>query len=401
MYIRRPDAPEPVSEPVAPAEESTLISNPYAAQQTPAPVSALPPAPPPARSPVAPPPPPPPVPPAMPAPARPAPAPPAPPRPAPALPPLPPAPEPTVPDGARRTASATVSSHDPSGDLAFAIVGAGMGLVGIALMVAAPVLPALASAGAFLGTLGVGVALLVLVTGGRGARPAAWGASIGGAFVIALAAGGATILVKGDAPTTARDPESLVIRPMAEDSRLGAPATRDPASAGAAAPLSPSAVDTPKPKPAVAPEPREEPPARIEPVKADVPQKSVEKADDPPRTESKPKAEPKPKPEVAPKSEPAADAGTATPPLAAIDTMLKSNKGVRSCFYDARAREGDLPTGVSLKITMQPSGSVTKASIPSGDWAGTEFESCLVGAVRGIQFPPYDGKTATFTYKFR
>ncbi|MFN7143573.1 MAG: AgmX/PglI C-terminal domain-containing protein [Myxococcota bacterium] len=80
--------------------------------------------------------------------------------------------------------------------------------------------------------------------------------------------------------------------------------------------------------------------------------------------------------------------------------MIKSNKGVKSCFVTQRNETGDLPRGVKVKLTIQPTGKVSGASIPSGEWAGTSFDDCLSGAVRSIQFPPFEGDSVTVTYPF-
>jgi len=44
---------------------------------------------------------------------------------------------------------------------------------------------------------------------------------------------------------------------------------------------------------------------------------------------------------------------------------------------------------------------VSSASIPSGDYEGTAFDSCLSGAVKSISFPPFEGDAVTLTYPFR
>jgi len=44
---------------------------------------------------------------------------------------------------------------------------------------------------------------------------------------------------------------------------------------------------------------------------------------------------------------------------------------------------------------------VSSASIPSGDYKETAFDSCLSGAVKSISFPPFEGDAVTLTYPFR
>jgi hypothetical protein len=86
--------------------------------------------------------------------------------------------------------------------------------------------------------------------------------------------------------------------------------------------------------------------------------------------------------------------------MVVIDTMIKSNRGVKSCFVAEKGNSGDVPRGVKVKLTIQPSGKVSSASIPSGDWAGTDFDSCLSGAVMSIPFSPFEGDSVTTTYSF-
>ncbi len=387
MYIRRPDAPpEPQAEVVAPAEESTLISNPYAAAEAAAdrPTSVTPGAP--SKPELAKP--------SLPAAL--------PPSPSPAtrtwdLPPLPVHPEPTAPEGAV-PAPIFVRAHDPRGDLAFALIGATLGVVGLLMLVAAPVLPVLGAAGAFLGLLGMLVTVLVLVTGGRGTKPASWGVAIGGAFVVSLAGGVAATSIQPRAPVTTMAAVEPTPEPVAPAEPTATPepvATPEPAAMPeAVATREPATTSASAPQATPAPEERIAPPA----PKAPAEDSRTAKSTRPERTESKPAPTPAPTPTATPA--PTASEGSPGVALAAIDVMLRNNKSVIGCFKAARAETGDVPRGVKLKITMQPSGAVTGASIPSGDWAGTGFEDCVVGAVRGIDFPPFEGKTTTFTYAF-
>ncbi|GDX81544.1 hypothetical protein LBMAG42_33550 [Deltaproteobacteria bacterium] len=83
-----------------------------------------------------------------------------------------------------------------------------------------------------------------------------------------------------------------------------------------------------------------------------------------------------------------------------IDTMMKSNKGVKICYIKEQKASGSLPNNVKVKLTIQPSGSVSSAKIPSGEYQGTDFDSCLSGAVKAITFPPFDGDPLSLTYAF-
>ena len=80
--------------------------------------------------------------------------------------------------------------------------------------------------------------------------------------------------------------------------------------------------------------------------------------------------------------------------------MMKSNKGVKICYIKENKTSGEMPSNVKLKMTIQPSGSVSSARIPSGDWKGTDFDSCLSAAAQSIDFPEFDGEALSMTYAF-
>jgi hypothetical protein len=73
---------------------------------------------------------------------------------------------------------------------------------------------------------------------------------------------------------------------------------------------------------------------------------------------------------------------------------------VKLCYIKEQKASGDLPNNVKVKMTVQPSGAVSSAKIPSGDWKGTDFDSCLSSAVKAIAFPPFEGDPLTLTYAF-
>lgn len=80
--------------------------------------------------------------------------------------------------------------------------------------------------------------------------------------------------------------------------------------------------------------------------------------------------------------------------------MIRTNKAVKSCFVTQKAETEDFPRGVKVKLTIETTGHVSSAAIPSGEWQGTPFDDCLSGAVRSIQFPPFQGDAVTLTYPF-
>jgi hypothetical protein len=81
--------------------------------------------------------------------------------------------------------------------------------------------------------------------------------------------------------------------------------------------------------------------------------------------------------------------------------MLRSNKGVKTCFInEMRDNGGSVPKGVKVKLTIDPSGKVTRAAT-QGEFSGTPFDSCLGSAIKAISFPPYEGDPVSLTYPFQ
>ncbi|MFZ5476250.1 MAG: AgmX/PglI C-terminal domain-containing protein [Myxococcota bacterium] len=335
-------------------------------------------------------------------------------------------------------APAAAPAHDPRGDVtlaqvAHAITFGGMvvlflnGWFGNALV---------AGLGVFLALAGLLTSFMLLATGGRGTRPASktWSV-LGGMFLGAAggAIGGVVVHTTGDvgledrlasattpapvapapvtvapvpvvATTPAPDALAAVAAPTPTEVTSAPAAEAAPAATAAPAPV--AATPTPAPAAAPAPAPKAASSSSGSSSSSRRTETAVAAADDPPAritpksssSSSSAKSTYTPPPEPAPAPAPkAAATGVST---TVIDTMIRSNKGVKTCFINEKAESGDLPRGVKVRLTIQPTGKVSSASIPSGDWAGTPFDSCLSGAVKGITFPPFEGDPVTLTYPF-
>jgi predicted Zn finger-like uncharacterized protein len=339
----------------------------------------------------------------------------------PAVPEVPPVPNAPLP--------MAVPAGDARADLGLALFGSVLAILGIATNVVARGEGMLAASATFLALLGALVSLFVLVTGDRGARPANWAGSIGGAFLFAVAGGGVAAVVSARAPVEAPAelaavepaPEPVAVpaevpaEPPAAPPAEAAPPVEPPAPVAEAAPpveppIEPPVAETrPAPRAVSAPAFRGPAPsapaasrssttaARSAPVaRPAAPSPDDDDMDDmapPPRVAARPTTS-----AAAAPSAPAA--APATLPLAVIDTMIKSNKGVKSCFLEEKRATGELPSGVKVKLVIQPTGRVTSAGLTGGDWAGTDFDGCVSDAVRGIAFPPFDGEPVKMTYPF-
>ena len=86
-----------------------------------------------------------------------------------------------------------------------------------------------------------------------------------------------------------------------------------------------------------------------------------------------------------------------------LKTMLTSNRNVKKCFLSYAKETGSMPSGtIKVRLTIQPSGSTSKAYIKDGRYKGSALDSCLSRAVTGISFPPFDSdKSKTYTYPFK
>ncbi len=270
--------------------------------------------------------------------------------------------------------------YDPRGDLTFAALLALLGMGGALLNLVAAWLDfsAIASVGTFITVFGSAGAALVILTGGRGTRPASIVLGGTGGFFLAIILGVGHFLAGGGfavvAPPTAPVPVPV---PLPVAPPIEPPPPVEPLVAPA--PVPPAAPVAP-----VAPKPAETKPVATKPAEAK------------PTPERIP-----PKPTETAKAKPArAEEGGRTLPVSVIDTMMKSNKGVKICYIKENKTSGEMPSNVKLKMTIQPSGSVSSARIPSGDWKGTDFDSCLSAAAQSIDFPEFDGEALSMTYAF-
>jgi hypothetical protein len=77
-----------------------------------------------------------------------------------------------------------------------------------------------------------------------------------------------------------------------------------------------------------------------------------------------------------------------SPPMVAIDTMVKNNVGVKKCFYYYQKDHGSLPSQVTVKFNIAGGGTASRIGVTESKPAGTELDSCLSKAIGKITFPP-------------
>ena len=288
---------------------------------------------------------------------------------------------------------------DARSDLGLALFGSVLAGIGTGVGVLGGGSGMVGTAGVFLALLGALTSLLVLVTGDRGARAASWGVSLVGAVGLAVVgAVGASVVSPAELPVT-QGQAQVPVAQASTGSVQTAPVGAAPVGPVAVPVIEPTRPESIRFNSSASREPRTNSrPAAAEPTPP-VAQRTapVERSEPPP----KPKADPAPERKPASSSSASSSSSAApTLPLAVIDTMIKSNKAVKSCFIQEKKATGEIPSGVKVKLVIQPSGKVSSAGLTGGDWAGTDFDSCVSGAVRGITFPPFEGDPVKMTYPF-
>lgn len=350
-----------------------------------------------------------------------------------------PTPEPAPRDVARQRTPAPApvattpgAAYDPSADLNWAILGS-VGALGGALLLS--VLSVLNNAlvmwvGLFLAFGGSVLTIAVLVTGGRGRRPAApmlsfFSAGIAGvvmaAGLVATQIVAVQVIDASDisfddldlarippavappapvAPPTPAEPSEPVDAAVAAADIVPPEPVAPPAPAPAAvapvpppAPVAPAAVTPPPVAPApAAPRPAPTPTPRPVPAPAPSPARTV------PAAAPAPVPAPVPAPAAAPTPAPAAGI-MASVPVEVIHVMLSSNVNVKRCFVPL-LKAGQLPSRVDVKFALSAAGKASGIGITQPEFAGSDLDRCLAGAVAGIAFPPTSGSGQNIVYPF-
>ncbi len=82
-----------------------------------------------------------------------------------------------------------------------------------------------------------------------------------------------------------------------------------------------------------------------------------------------------------------------------MHATIANDGKVKRCYMDQKQRTGELPRVVRMTLTVQPTGGVSKARVVTAAHMGTEFDVCLSGALRALQFPPFEGAPYTTDYQ--
>ena len=83
-----------------------------------------------------------------------------------------------------------------------------------------------------------------------------------------------------------------------------------------------------------------------------------------------------------------------------LDLLLRNNLDVKRCFFSYMQANGQLPSRVDVRFTLQPTGRATGIGVTQGQFAGTELDSCLGTAIGQIEFPPSSGGASRITYPY-
>ena len=356
-----------------------------------------------------------------------------------------------APSPLRTQPSNAPAAYDPSGDLTIAIIGTLGAMVGtfpMAALVFSPN-PFLLWFGQAVAFGGATTALLILLTGGRGTRPASRvvslliGASL--AVVVAsivtgvklsaehidwaeLSSTGAAIEAPAtpeqDAPTVNEAPSPEGDEPTGTEEATDTPDEDAPseddegtpdeptveATTTAAAKSTTSGPSTASTRSSSKPSPRPSSrssdddfdiddiinaPTPAEPIEDE--EEDFDGFDDELDLDDDPLADVTRKPAPAPKPAPK---GSDSVPIEVIDVMLRNHMEVKKCFYYyAQSHGGKLPPRIDIKFTLQPSGRASSLTIKHSEHSKTDLEQCLRTAIGGITFPP-TSKPQKLTYPF-
>jgi predicted Zn finger-like uncharacterized protein len=288
------------------------------------------------------------------------------------------APQPAAPVYAAPAPAAPVApAFDPSGDLAWVLMGCGAAAIG-ALILAVNIEgdALLRLVGTSLALFGAVLGALVLLTGSRGRQPANTAVAVLLSFLFAgMGAGGAHFAAAALAPVTP------------EVSRTPVPTPQPVPDDDAAVDL--LAEDEPEPEPEPE-QPKAAPVKRADPVPVRGSGSDVARSSTPAPAPPPPKAEPPP------------PARTGPPiPASVIETIVTSNSGVKRCYMDEKQRSGTIPREIKMIFTVMPAGNVSKARVTTSDWRGTDLDICLGSAFRSLVFPPFEGAPYDTGYVIR
>ncbi|MEZ4321277.1 MAG: AgmX/PglI C-terminal domain-containing protein [Myxococcota bacterium] len=318
--------------------------------------------------------------------------------------------QPPPPSHAHSMPSYVAHQHDPSGDMTIAMAGVFGTLLGIFILALLSVWPwrTVLWLGLAISIGGSITSLLILITGGRGTRPAWLGTSMVTGVILAIAL--ATGLV-----STHYVGERMLDLDLKEIAKLQFAPTDPglPLDGGEPIPIDPEPTDgvvdggepvepTPDPEPQPDPEPTAKPDPKVRPT-------PTPKIAPPPRPTPDPRPAPAPVPLPSPVAPapmpmpaPSAAASDAPPQVSyeIIDVMLRTNLEVKKCFYEVLQTTGQLPPRVDVKFNLMPTGSVTGVSVQQPEFAGSRLEVCLGSAIRSVEFPPSSGNGQKIVYPF-
>lgn len=304
---------------------------------------------------------------------------------------------PTAPTAAPYPAYPAAGSapHDPAGDMMWAVLGI-CGAIAGSLILSVDDHPVVLFAGLLLALGGCFTALLVVMTGARGRKPARPLLSLVSGTMLATMCSAAVAVglwVLGEylepgeqvAATAAAPP------PATAPATPVAPATTAPATAAA----------TPDDPPPSAPAPSTS--SRATTSASSASSRSSSSSPPPaPTTSATPPPAPTPSTtrRAPPPPPPAAPAAPTQVPFTVIDTILRNNIEVKKCFFNHLQAEGSLPSRVDVQFLVQPNGSVQGAKVTQVAYAGTSLDSCLGRTINALQLPATSGPPQKINYPF-
>lgn len=86
---------------------------------------------------------------------------------------------------------------------------------------------------------------------------------------------------------------------------------------------------------------------------------------------------------------------------AAVDRALTTGeRGPRQCYERRALIRPDLGGDVTVRVIVQPDGSVRETTVAGSSLSDPDTEQCILGEVRGLRFPAYGGEAITVDHTF-
>lgn len=89
-------------------------------------------------------------------------------------------------------------------------------------------------------------------------------------------------------------------------------------------------------------------------------------------------------------------------PDSAIDAALRSDVGIKKCFFNHQRATGSLPERVVVSFKITPTGSITGGAVTDAALKGTDLDVCMAGALGTIVMPAsQNGRAVKYPFQLQ